>query len=88
MSDATLRRLTELAGEMSTAVRKVSPMQVAAQLLEEAVGRVGVKTETHIEEISADPKVGPPPNLVKIQPSRGNQAQEEGRQAAHRRKEG
>ena len=37
MSAATLRKLTELAQTMSTAERKVSPMQVAAQLLEEAV---------------------------------------------------
>jgi hypothetical protein len=47
MSDATLHRLTELAEEMSTAERKVSPMQVAAQLLEEAVSRVGESTPVH-----------------------------------------
>src|SRR5260370_25669799 len=41
MSDATVQRLTELAEELSTAERKVSPMQVAAQLLEAALGRVG-----------------------------------------------
>src|SRR5207249_1660753 len=45
MSDATLSRLTELAEEMSTAERKVSPMQVAAQLLEEALGRVGAQSQ-------------------------------------------
>src|SRR5947209_6870894 len=44
MSDTTLRRLTELAEELSTAERKVSPMQVAAQLLETSLGRVGVKS--------------------------------------------
>src|SRR6266516_1614822 len=53
MSDATLRRLTELAEEMSTAERKVSPMQVAAQLLEEALGRVEEKTAADVEEITA-----------------------------------
>ena len=37
MSSATRHRLRRLAQEMSTADRKISPMQVAAQLLEEAV---------------------------------------------------
>ena len=37
MSDATLKSLTELAEEMSTDERKVSPMQVAAKILEVAV---------------------------------------------------
>jgi hypothetical protein len=47
MSEATAQRLAEIAEAMSTPERKVSPMQVAAQLLEEAVrhldgqGRVG-----------------------------------------------
>lgn len=40
MSEATIRRLTELASEMSTPERQVSPMQVAAQLLETAVNQV------------------------------------------------
>ena len=44
MSEATQRRLAEIAEAMSTPERRVSPMQVAAQLLEEAVGRVEVKT--------------------------------------------
>src|SRR5207244_2460938 len=43
MSTATLGTLTALAEKMSTAERKISPMQVAAQLLEEAVGRVEVE---------------------------------------------
>src|SRR5437899_10024165 len=38
MSEATLQKLTQLAEDMSTPERKVSPMQAAAQLLEEAVG--------------------------------------------------
>src|SRR2546423_14451404 len=42
MSDATKQRLAEIAKTMSTPERQVSPMQVAAQLLEEAVGRVQV----------------------------------------------
>jgi hypothetical protein len=37
MSDATLQQLTLLAERASTAERRVSPMQVAAQLLEDAV---------------------------------------------------
>jgi hypothetical protein len=37
MSEATAQRLAEIAEAMSTPERKVSPMQVAAQLLEEAV---------------------------------------------------
>jgi hypothetical protein len=37
MSDRTLRKLRSLAASASTPQRKVSPMQVAAQLLEEVV---------------------------------------------------
>ncbi len=37
MSPATRRKLGRLARQMTTAQRKVSPMQVAAHLLEEAV---------------------------------------------------
>src|SRR5947209_6074241 len=40
MSEATQRWLAEIAEEISTPQRRVSPMQVAAQLLEEAVNRV------------------------------------------------
>src|SRR6516162_8289576 len=42
MSETTRRRLVEIAEAMSTPERRVSPMQVAAQLLEEAVERVPV----------------------------------------------
>ncbi|MBY0227642.1 MAG: hypothetical protein K2W96_00035 [Gemmataceae bacterium] len=38
MSAATERRLAQIAEQASQGGRKVSPMQVAAQLLEEAVG--------------------------------------------------
>jgi len=41
MSAATTRKLRALAEALSTPERQVSPMQVAAQLLEEAVRRVG-----------------------------------------------
>jgi hypothetical protein len=41
MSAATTRKLAKLAEALSTSERKVSPMQVAAQLLEEAVKRIG-----------------------------------------------
>src|SRR5579864_4086300 len=37
MSEATQRRLTRLAQEASTAGRKISPMQLAAQILEDAL---------------------------------------------------
>lgn len=37
MSEATGRRLARLARQASTEGRKVSPMQVAAQILEDAV---------------------------------------------------
>jgi ribosomal protein S12 methylthiotransferase accessory factor YcaO len=37
MSEATEQRLTRLAKEASTSGRKISPMQLAAQILEDAV---------------------------------------------------
>jgi len=37
MSDATRRRLALLAEKSSTGGRKVSPMQIAARILEEAL---------------------------------------------------
>jgi hypothetical protein len=40
MSDATRQRLTLLAEQSSTAGRKVSPMQIAAQILEDALSGV------------------------------------------------
>lgn len=51
MSEATQRRLAEIAEAMSTPERRVSPMQVAAQLLEEAVACVPVETESRCERI-------------------------------------
>ena len=44
MSHETVSKLEAIAEAMSTPQRKVSPMQVAAQLLEEAVCRVQAKT--------------------------------------------
>ena len=41
MSNETMRRLTRLAELSSTTERRVSPMQVAAQLLEDAVDPCG-----------------------------------------------
>jgi hypothetical protein len=41
MSERTAKKLADLAAAMSTPQRKVSPMQLAAQLLEEAVSHVG-----------------------------------------------
>ena len=40
MSDATRQRLTRLAEQSSTAGRKVSPMQIAAQILEDALSGI------------------------------------------------
>src|SRR5579871_6137659 len=40
MSEATVEKLTRIAEALSCPERKVSPMQVAAQLLEEALGRI------------------------------------------------
>src|SRR5262249_58009648 len=51
MSEVTYRILAEIAESMSTPERKVSPMQVAAHLLEEAVHRVPGATEDQLEEI-------------------------------------
>ena len=39
MSHETFERLEKLAAKASTNERKISPMQLAAQLLEEAIGR-------------------------------------------------
>ena len=50
MTDATHRRLTQIAEQLSTSERRVSPMQVAAQLLEEAVARVPLTTEVNSKE--------------------------------------
>lgn len=49
MSEDTLRRLIEIAESASSDTRKVSPMQVAAQLLEDAVKQF---FERHPEKIS------------------------------------
>src|SRR5438445_13815316 len=43
MSQATAAKLAQIAKAMSTRKRKISPMQVAAQLVEEAVARVHIK---------------------------------------------
>src|SRR5207244_3481536 len=55
MSEATQQRLAEIAEQMSTPRRRVSPMQVAAQLLEEAVRCVEVKTAGNGEERECNP---------------------------------
>ncbi len=43
MSQATAAKLARIAKVMSTPKRRVSPMQVAAQLVEDAVARVHIK---------------------------------------------
>ncbi len=40
MSDATKQRLTRLAEQLSSGGRKISPMQIAAQILEDALAGV------------------------------------------------
>jgi hypothetical protein len=45
MSEETLERLEEIAESVSTADRKVSPMQVAAQLLEDGLGGIASEDE-------------------------------------------
>jgi hypothetical protein len=40
MSDATRRRLDQLAEQSSTSGRRISPMQIAAPLLEEALAGI------------------------------------------------
>ena len=40
MSEATRQRLARLAEQSSTAGRKVSPMQIAAQILEDALSGI------------------------------------------------
>jgi hypothetical protein len=88
MSDATLRGLVELAEQMSTAGRKVSPMQVAAQLLEEALDRVRAKTVAPVEGSTGDRDVGDrsPPTPIPNGPAPGDGPQDEGRKAGRRRK--
>jgi uncharacterized protein YfaT (DUF1175 family) len=46
MSIATERKLAKLAQQASQSGRRVSPMQVAAQLLEDAIARVGSTNDT------------------------------------------
>jgi hypothetical protein len=49
MSEATYRTLVEIAESISTPERKVSPMQVAAQLLEESVHRIPEVDDEHFQ---------------------------------------
>ena len=46
VSDATMARLAQLADSVSTGERRVSPMQVAAQLLEESLQRMSFQEES------------------------------------------
>jgi len=50
MSEATARKLAEIAEAMCTSGRKVSPMQVAAQLLEEALARMEAEGAGRVQE--------------------------------------
>jgi hypothetical protein len=68
MSEATARKLAEIAETLSTPERKVSPMQVAAQLLEEAVGRVQTKAEAPAE--GGEPGPGSQPQARDRGPAR------------------
>lgn len=50
MSEATIEQLTRMAEEMSTSQRRISPMQLAAHLLEEALQRVRAQSQTNGED--------------------------------------
>jgi hypothetical protein len=80
MSNGTLRRLAQLAETMSTAERKVSPMQVAAQLLEEALVRV------NLCEPEPPGTEQAPPAPIKLKPARADKPPYEDRKTGHRRK--
>lgn len=54
MSQNTHRRLVDMARQLSTPDRQVSPMQVAAQLLEMALSKIAVKGDVTFEEIESD----------------------------------
>ncbi|MCI0637483.1 MAG: hypothetical protein L0Y70_00300 [Gemmataceae bacterium] len=43
MSESTAKKLAQIAAALNSSRRKVSPMQVAGQLLEEAVKQLNVK---------------------------------------------
>ena len=47
MSPGTLDALEQLAGSLSTDQRRVSPMQVASLLVEDAAGRLAAKIKAH-----------------------------------------
>ncbi len=68
MSQATRQRLAVIAEAMSTPQRQVSPMQVAAQLLEEAVSRVPLQGEVCAEGIAPDPGESIPPRPTEDAP--------------------
>lgn len=72
MSDATRRRLVQIAEAMSTPQRQVSPMQVAAQLLEEAVGRVPLGSDT--DATAPNPQGQTSPASTQDDPVRKNSA--------------
>jgi hypothetical protein len=64
MTEATQRQLTKIAEQLSTPERRVSPMQVAAQLLEEALARldtnsgaVDKKKETTLVDTAASHEI-------------------------------
>src|SRR5215468_9461758 len=58
MSEATLQQLAQLAEKMSSPQRQISPMQVAAQLLEEALDRLGAQTAGNGEDVEQERKTG------------------------------
>jgi hypothetical protein len=64
MSEATRKQLEEIAKQVSTPMRQVSPMQVAAQLLEEAVHRVQ-ESAARVEDVTTV-RNGPATKVKKI----------------------
>ena len=70
MSEATSKKLAAIAAAMSTPQRKISPMQVAAQLLEEAVReykrqRTCGASERQFHDSAHEPMEPPPARRVK-----------------------
>ncbi len=73
MSPATKRRLAEIAAAMSTPGRQVSPMQVAAQLLEEALDHVKEGAEAEAVRIEVDPREASTESTAKGRRRKGEQ---------------
>jgi hypothetical protein len=95
MSETTFRNLTELAKQLSTPQRKISPMQVAAQLLEQAADPVGAaKSPDAIQALREETGANEPeavPNVLSkatnhAQPRKGRRGSGVAKPRVHRKK--